>query len=247
MERKGIGRPSTYAATLKTLKDRTYLSLQGKVLHPTELGLKTDEVLSRGLPELVSSEFTEAMERTLDAIAEGKQQWERYLIRWNQEYLQPQLAQARQLIRGQFQARPRGAFNNQNLGKSRTKCPECQKAMAKVPSKKVSKGHFLKCVNDCGDLVMFWSERQKQWEPPKSRPAESGNTFAPRQTGFSCPVCRQALEEYGYTKEGQAKSLLRCSNPKARMDKKHQDVVFFQAKGKWWSPKYGELKPEETI
>ncbi|MBW4549904.1 MAG: hypothetical protein KME35_02085 [Aphanocapsa sp. GSE-SYN-MK-11-07L] len=86
---------------------------------------------------------------------------------------------------------------------------------------------------------MFWSERVKQWQLPQPKAVQSSET---KLTDYLCPVCRQPLEVYHYSKEGQKKIMLRCSNPTARSDKKHQDVVYFQSKGgTWWSPKLGDL------
>ena len=239
MEKRGIGRPSTYASTLKTLKERQYLDLKGKVLHPTALGLGTDDVLSEVLPDIVSSDFTAAMEGKLDAIADGKQGWEHYLIEWNRSYLQPALEKARLAIKEKFPNKLyRSSANDQNLAKSRTRCPQCAQMMSKVPTKKVSKGYFLKCVGDCQDVVMFWSERDKAWQQPKAKPATSGANLTPHP----CPACQKPMEVYQYVKEGQEKQLLRCSDPQARADKKHADAVYFQSKGKWWSPKHGEIK-----
>ena len=69
MEQKGIGRPSTYAPTIKTLRQREYVSLlQGK-LQPTALGLELDGALEKLLPDLIQPEFTAQMETALDAMA----------------------------------------------------------------------------------------------------------------------------------------------------------------------------------
>lgn len=94
MEKLGIGRPSTYASTIATLKDREYVQLDGSVLAPTALGLATDEALARAIPELVDSAFTAQMEGRLDEIAQGKLDWERYLCDWNESYLLPALDKA---------------------------------------------------------------------------------------------------------------------------------------------------------
>jgi DNA topoisomerase-1 len=61
-------------------------------------------------------------------------------------------------------------------------------------------------------------------------------------TNYSCPICNQPLEEYLYSKNGQKKSLLRCSDMQARKRKDHQEVVFFKSKSAWWNKKFGELK-----
>jgi DNA topoisomerase-1 len=242
MEKRGIGRPSTYASTMKTLKDRQYLDLKGKVLHPTALGMGTDDVLSEVLPDIVSSDFTAAMEGKLDAIAEGKQGWEQYLIEWNRSYLQPALEKARLAIKEKFPNKLyRSSANDENLAKSRTKCPQCAQMLSKVPTKKVTKGYFLKCVGECQDLVMFWSDRDKEWQQPKTK-AAGGTSAGVELTAYPCPACKKPMEIYRYVKDGQEKQLLRCSDAPARAEKKHADAVYFQSKGKWWSPKHGEIK-----
>ncbi|HEY9763103.1 MAG TPA: type I DNA topoisomerase, partial [Trichocoleus sp.] len=99
MEQKGIGRPSTYAPTIKTLRQREYVQLlQGK-LKPTPLGLELDGALEKLLPDLIQPEFTAQMEAALDAIATGKQEWQGYLNGWYQSYFAPALTQAQQQLR----------------------------------------------------------------------------------------------------------------------------------------------------
>lgn len=242
MEKKGIGRPSTYASTIKTLKERAYLNLKGKVLHPTPLGMDTDQVLSEVLPDIIQSEFTAAMESALDAIAEGKQPWEQYLISWNRTYLQPELHKAHVAIKEKFPNKLFRSNKDQNLEKSRTRCPQCNQALSKVPLKKLSKGYFLKCTNTCPDLVMFWSDRSKKWEVPQAKAQSTDQASQGELTDIPCPICKKPMETYPYMKNGQEKLLLRCSDAKARaLHKKHADAVYFQSKGKWWSPKHGEI------
>lgn len=248
MERKGIGRPSTYAPTIKTIKQRNYVQILKKKLQPTELGLEVDAFMSKALPELLESEFTAEMESQLDLIAGGKQEWEQYLIGWNQSYFGPAVAAAL----ADLPALPKRDGQQRTLGKSKTKCPNCDQALSKVPtkSKKVKKGYFLKCEQGCksasgeGDLVMFWSDWKKEWQQPGSQPSQS-STKPAQKTDFPCPVCKQSLEEYFYIKEGQEKSLLRCSDPKSRKAKSHKDVSFFMSRGYWWSKKFGELSPTQ--
>jgi DNA topoisomerase I len=173
MERRGIGRPSTYAPTIATLKQRSYVQLLKGKVQPTELGLQVDEFLEKTLPELLESEFTAQMEASLDAIAAGRQEWQEYLIQWNQGYFEPALSKAMQGLPKQA----RSFTFSRPLEKSRTKCPGCQQPMVKVPTKKLKKGHFLKCEKGCKagdgrDLVMFWSDRGKQWQLPQAKPVE---------------------------------------------------------------------------
>jgi DNA topoisomerase-1 len=98
MEKLGIGRPSTYASTIATLKERDYLYLEKEVLAPTPLGLSTDEVLSRAIPELVDVAFTAQMEKSLDQIAANKIGWEKFLSDWNSDYFRQALSKAHALI-----------------------------------------------------------------------------------------------------------------------------------------------------
>jgi DNA topoisomerase-1 len=246
MERRGIGRPSTYAPTIATLKQRDYVELvKGKLLKPTEMGMQVDEFMGKALPDLLEADFTAQMESSLDRIAEGKADWQQYLIGWNQDYFEPALAKAKQIVP---QTSGGGQRPGRQLEKSRTKCPSCTKPLSKVPTKKVKKGYFLKCENGCKgsddkDLVLFWSDRTKQWQLPSAKP-EGGTAAAPqRQTEYLCPVCGQPLAEVSYTKDGESKAMLKCSDPKAGGDRKHKDVVYFRGKeGKWWSPKFGNIE-----
>jgi DNA topoisomerase-1 len=241
MERQGIGRPSTYAPTILTLKERAYVDVLKGALQPTALGLEVDRFLSNALPDLLQSAFTAEMERSLDHIAAGQQNWQTYLSAWNETYFEPALLKAERILPQHLtsSSTPR---STKQLQLSKTRCPSCEKPLAKVPSSKVKKKYFLKCVEGCENVVLFWSERSKRWEAPQAK-RDRPEPAKPQLTDLSCPVCRKALERYSYQKEGQTKTLLRCSNPKARTDSKHKDVVYFQTEKGWWSPKFGELKP----
>ncbi len=71
MEDLGIGRPSTYAQTLSTLKLRKYVTVSEKKLIPTEQGILTTEALDSNLPSIFNVEYTANMETHLDMIALG--------------------------------------------------------------------------------------------------------------------------------------------------------------------------------
>ena len=75
MESNGIGRPSTYAATISTLIDRSYITLQDKHLIPTDLGRVVCEQLVEHFPTLMDVRFTAQMEENLDTIARGGENW----------------------------------------------------------------------------------------------------------------------------------------------------------------------------
>jgi DNA topoisomerase I len=240
MERRGIGRPSTYAPTIATLKQRNYVELVKSKVQPTTVGLQVDDFLMQALPELIQSDFTAGMETQLDAISKGQQEWQSYLIEWNRSYFAPALSKATKNLPEQDY----GSFQGKDLEKSRSKCPTCSKPMSKVPTKKVKKGYFLKCEDGCKDsdgkgLVMFWLDRANEWQLPQPKTDRSSPA---KLTEHPCPVCQKPLEEYSYNKDGQSKSMLRCSDTAARSKPKHKDVAYFRGKeGQWWSPKLGNL------
>ncbi len=72
MEDLGIGRPSTYAQTLTTLKDRDYIKVEQKKLIPTEQGMITCEALDKYFPSIINVKYTANMETNLDLIAKGE-------------------------------------------------------------------------------------------------------------------------------------------------------------------------------
>ncbi|MCS6776270.1 MAG: type I DNA topoisomerase [Chloroherpetonaceae bacterium] len=75
LEERGIGRPSTYASILSTIRDRGYVDLQGRSFVPTELGFKVTDQLIKHFPDIMDVGFTAEMETRLDEIEEGKVEW----------------------------------------------------------------------------------------------------------------------------------------------------------------------------
>jgi len=72
LEKKGIGRPSTYSNIIETIKDRGYVIKEDKVFIPTELGEIVVDILKEFFPEIIDVEFTARLEEKLDNIEEGK-------------------------------------------------------------------------------------------------------------------------------------------------------------------------------
>ncbi|MEO1762173.1 MAG: type I DNA topoisomerase [Cyanobacteria bacterium J06629_18] len=243
MERKGIGRPSTYSPTIATLKKRGYVQLTKSNLQPTNLGLEVDDFLQKALPDLLKTEFTAQMENALDSIASGKQPWQKYLTNWNQDYFAPALVKAKTVPIAASNGNKNYQNTERKYDKSRTRCPECNNHLAKIKSNKVKKKYFLKCVSGCENVVLFWSDYNKKWQAPRSKDDKTPVAKKPpaKITEYPCPVCKKPLEEYAYTKEGQKKTMLRCSDSKARTDKKHKEAVYFNTAKGWWSPKFGNL------
>lgn len=77
LEEKGIGRPSTYVPTISLLLNRDYVNREKKNLVPTELGFIVNNIMEEYFQQIVDVDFTAEMERNLDYIEEGKEEWKR--------------------------------------------------------------------------------------------------------------------------------------------------------------------------
>ena len=77
LEEKGIGRPSTYVPTISTLLSREYVIREKKNLIPTELGFIVNNIMSDYFKQIVDVDFTAGMERQLDNIEEGNEEWKK--------------------------------------------------------------------------------------------------------------------------------------------------------------------------
>ena len=75
MEEYGIGRPSTYAATISTITSREYVKREGKSLIPTELGETLAQLMKERFPKIVNVKFTAQMEQDLDTVENGNVEW----------------------------------------------------------------------------------------------------------------------------------------------------------------------------
>jgi len=78
LEEYEIGRPSTYASTISTIQDRNYVQKNDdKKFEPTEIGKKVNKILEDHFNNIVDYKFTAKMEKDLDDISEGKQEWKK--------------------------------------------------------------------------------------------------------------------------------------------------------------------------
>ena len=75
MEELGIGRPSTYAQTMETLKTRGYVTLEEKKFKPTDQGILTSDKLAEFFSDFINVEYTAGMEQNLDEISRGEKVW----------------------------------------------------------------------------------------------------------------------------------------------------------------------------
>ena len=99
MEEKGVGRPSTYAATISTIEDREYVVKQDKRLHPTPLGEIVTGLMLERFNDIIDVEFTANMETRLDEVEEGKQHWKDLLAEFYQGFSQ-ELKEAETALEG---------------------------------------------------------------------------------------------------------------------------------------------------
>lgn len=75
LEKEGIGRPSTYAAIIQTIRERGYVRLEKRAFHANELGIAVNDILIREFPNIMEYQFTAEMENNLDAVEEGEADW----------------------------------------------------------------------------------------------------------------------------------------------------------------------------
>lgn len=244
LERLGVGRPSTFSSTIQTLKDRRYIRTAKRKLVPTDLGSNTFRVLVATVPDLLNAEFTAEMESALDAIASGEQDWQHYLVRWNQDYFSPALANAGQYIEQEYDNQPKLTEHQ---------CPVCGGQLEEYHYQKDGQEKaLLRChaANDdladfkasCKDVAFFQS-KGAWWSPEYG---EIGDSDIPDDTpvpNSACPVCQGQLEKHFYPKDGEIKSMVRCQ---AQPKEDCSDIAFFETDSGYWSPQYGELKQLQT-
>lgn len=235
MERKGIGRPSTYASTIATLKDREYVKLEQNVLAPTELGLATDEALGKALPDLIDTNFTARMETALDDIAEGKLSWEKYLCEWNEKYLQPALGTAKERLVGVQRVASAPAFGARASAGAGGRGPggngpggvenkERGEKIAKAFAAAEKNGALPICPKGHGKLVLRMSKKETfYWKCvfPECEAMAWYQNFSTQK----CPACQAKMEKIP-SKKVTGGYFVKCS----RRDAHPNEVVMFKNK-----------------
>ncbi|HET9441245.1 MAG TPA: type I DNA topoisomerase [Longimicrobiales bacterium] len=119
LERLGIGRPSTYAAIISTLVDRTYVEFEQKKFAPTVLGETVAKVLVKVFPDIFNVSFTSGMETELDKIEEGDLDWRTVL----EDFYTPF---KKQLKQGEKSG---DALVRETVSSETKNCPTCGKPM----------------------------------------------------------------------------------------------------------------------
>ena len=131
MEDLGIGRPSTYAATMSTIVDRGYVELKEKKFYPTEIGIETNKKLQEFFSDLINVKYTAKMEDDLDNIANGEVVWNELLDKFFRR----------------FEPMVENAFDNmekKEAEKTGEVCPECGHDLV---IRKGRYGEFVACSN----------------------------------------------------------------------------------------------------
>lgn len=131
MEELGIGRPSTYAKIIDTIKERGYVDIVDKKFNPTEIGIITTDKLQEFFSDLINVEYTREMEEDLDLIADGKLVWNKVLADFY----------------GLFEPRVESAFDDMEKKASEETgevCPECGNPLV---IRNGRYGEFVACSN----------------------------------------------------------------------------------------------------
>lgn len=184
LERRGIGRPSTYNTLISTLFARGYISQRKSQLVPEELGLVCDELMHAGFDQIAQEQFTAITERSLDKIASGGLRRDLFLRGFWQGL--------EQLLASSTTAFDRYGDAHPDLDRTREvphnqPCPVCGKQMLRRNGKN---GAYAKCTACPKTLDL---------SPP---------TVAKEP----CPVCGFDVHEKRYRKEGKAKRLFVCTS-----------------------------------
>ena len=132
LEKRGIGRPSTYAAIISTIQDRGYVSLVNRRFHAEKIGeLVTDRLIEK-FENLMDYGFTAEMERELDRVAEGRIEWREVLDQFYGDFSE-KLAGARS---------DRGGMRGNEPTNTDLACPKCGRSMQ---IRTAGTGVFLGC------------------------------------------------------------------------------------------------------
>ena len=161
LESRGIGRPSTYAAIMRTIEDRGYVRKEGKTLFPTDTGEVVSDFLETNFASYISDTFTAEMEDELDEISRGERDYEKTL----KDFYGPFLKEVK--LKDKL-------AKATNLGDApeNIKCPKCGSSMIVKLSRG---GKFYSCSKypDCDGALMLDGTELK----------------GPEETGEKCPEC----------------------------------------------------------
>jgi DNA topoisomerase-1 len=133
LEKRGIGRPSTYASIISTIQDRGYVRLENKRFYAEKMGEIVTERLQKSFTDLLDYGFTSTMEERLDEVAQGQLNWKALLDRFYEEF--------RGLLEKAEEPEPVGMQPNEPT-MTDIPCAECGRPMQ---IRTASTGVFLGC------------------------------------------------------------------------------------------------------
>lgn len=202
LEELGIGRPSTYATIIDTIKKRGYVDIVEKKFVPTEIGFEITDKLQMGFSNIINVEYTANMESDLDKIAEGNQVWYETLDRFYKDF-EPSLKKAFDLL------------PKKEVKETGESCPECGKplvirkgkygeftACSGYPSCKYVKTEpreieeIIDCPNCGGKIVEKRSKRGKIFYGCNNYPT-CKTAYWDKPIGKECPECKSMLTQKG--------------------------------------------------
>jgi len=188
LEEYGIGRPSTYAAIISTLQQRSYVELENKRFRPTDVGRIVNKFLTEHFTQYVDYHFTAQLEDELDAVSRGEKAWVPLL----REFWGP----FKSLLETKDESLKRTDVTHEMLDEA---CPECS---GKLSIRLGRNGRFIGCTNypDC--------------KYTRNLNEEAGEAVPPVIVeGRLCPQCGSAMA----LKTGRYGKFLGCTDyPKCK-------------------------------
>ena len=192
LEEFGIGRPSTYASIISTLKDREYVTLEQKRFTPTDTGDIVNKFLTEHFAQYVDYHFTAKLEDQLDEIAGGKRQWIPVMDKfWKGFHKQVE----------EKEGIERAKITTEELDET---CPKC--GNHKLQIKFGKRGRFIACSGypDCD-----YTRNMGETAEDAAKEAEEPTIVE----GRSCPKCEGQL----VYKKGRYGKFIGCANyPKCK-------------------------------
>lgn len=173
LEKQGIGRPSTYSATLSTIQKRNYVQKdERKRFSSTELGKAVTDMLTKNLPEIINAKFTAQMEEDLDKIAQGEKNRDKVLLDFYKEF---------QKDLKEFGG---NAVSRKNV-ETNIKCPKCQEILVIRFGRA---GEFAGCSGypECKFTSNFTRDEQGKITLKEEEAAAI-------ETDLKCPNCSKQL------------------------------------------------------
>ncbi|MGF1785891.1 type I DNA topoisomerase [Photobacterium swingsii] len=135
LEKRGIGRPSTYASIISTIQDRGYVRVDMRRFYAEKMGEIVSDRLDQSFADLMDFDFTARMEGNLDKIAEGEKNWKQVLDQFFSDF-------TAELEKAELDENEGGMKPN-NIVETDIECPTCSRPMG---IRTASTGVFLGCT-----------------------------------------------------------------------------------------------------